>query len=41
MLEEFAIREGYVAIPYERKYKEMGRIYLFLKVMIMTGTVIS
>lgn len=36
-LEEEAIREGYVAIAYERTYKEYSRVYMFAKTMVMTG----
>lgn len=36
-IEELAIREGFVAIAYERKYNEYSRIYSFAKVMVMTG----
>lgn len=36
-LEDFAIREGYSAIPYERKYGEYSRTFQFARNMIMTG----
>jgi alkylation response protein AidB-like acyl-CoA dehydrogenase len=36
-LEAFAVSEGYISIPYERKYAELSRVYAFLKVMVMTG----
>lgn len=36
-LKALAIKEGYIHIPYARKYGEHSRIYGFLKAMIMTG----
>ncbi|KAI0646429.1 acyl-CoA dehydrogenase NM domain-like protein [Trametes meyenii] len=36
-LEDFAIREGYNAIAYEREHGEHSRTYQFARTMIMTG----
>ncbi|KAI0827047.1 acyl-CoA dehydrogenase NM domain-like protein [Trametes gibbosa] len=36
-LEEFAVREGYNAVAYERKYGEHSRAYMFARTMVMTG----
>ncbi|PSR76342.1 hypothetical protein PHLCEN_2v8516 [Hermanssonia centrifuga] len=36
-MKDTAIKEGYINIPYARKYGEHSRIYGFLKNMIMTG----
>ncbi|THG94106.1 hypothetical protein EW026_g7297 [Hermanssonia centrifuga] len=36
-MRDTAIKEGYINIPYARKYGEYSRIYGFLKNMIMTG----
>ncbi|KAH9852504.1 acyl-CoA dehydrogenase NM domain-like protein [Lenzites betulinus] len=36
-LEEFALREGYNAVAYERKYGEYSRTYMFARTMVMTG----
>ncbi|KAI0746928.1 acyl-CoA dehydrogenase NM domain-like protein [Daedaleopsis nitida] len=36
-LETFAIKEGYSAIAYERKYGEHSRIFQFARTMVMTG----
>lgn len=36
-LKETASKEGYIANAYERKYKELSRVYMFAKTMVMTG----
>jgi hypothetical protein len=36
-LEESATREGYISIPYERKYGEHSRTYSFAKALLMSG----
>ncbi|KAF7789270.1 hypothetical protein EIP86_000211 [Pleurotus ostreatoroseus] len=36
-LEEFAIKEGYVAIAYEKKHREYSRTIMFARNMVMTG----
>src|SRR5262245_43556257 len=36
-LEEFATKEGYVSIPYDRKYGEHSRTYSFAKALLMSG----
>ncbi len=36
-LEKFAVKEGYAAIAYERKYREYSRTFQFTRTMVMTG----
>ncbi|KAI0711802.1 acyl-CoA dehydrogenase NM domain-like protein [Cerioporus squamosus] len=36
-LKNFAVREGYAAIAFERKYGEHSRTYQFARTMVMTG----
>lgn len=36
-IEEFAIKEGYNAVAYEREYGEHSRTFQFARTLIMTG----
>ena len=36
-LEYFAVKEGYAAVAYERKFGEYSRTFQFARTMVMTG----